>query len=120
VTITLSGEPRSTNHLYKSVCRAGYPSVYLSPEGKALKQQYQWQVKAQWRQKPLDGDVELSIALYFGTKRRADWDNFHKLSMDALSGIVWSDDSQITRALVTKHYDKGRPRIEIAIMDYHL
>lgn len=30
--------------------------------------------EAQWREKPLQGDVELDIALYFGTQRKADWD----------------------------------------------
>ena len=34
--ITLSGEPKSTNHLYKSTCRFGYVSTYLTPDGKAL------------------------------------------------------------------------------------
>ena len=52
----------------------------MTSEGKALKEQYQWEARAQWRGKPLEGDVELEIALYFRTKRKADWDNFHKLS----------------------------------------
>jgi Holliday junction resolvase RusA-like endonuclease len=57
--------------------------------------------------------VELDIALYFGTKRKSDWNNFHKLSCDALTGIVYLDDSQVQRVLVDKRYDKVRPRIEI-------
>jgi transposase len=64
---------------------------------------------------PLKGDVEVFITLFFGTKRRADWDNFHKLSCDALSGIVYEDDSQIRRATVALAYDKRRPRIEVAL-----
>jgi len=35
--------------------------------------------------------------------------------MDALTGIVWEDDSQIVEALVKKRYDKENPRIEIVI-----
>lgn len=88
----------------------------MKPDGKALKEQYQWEAKAQWRGKPLEGDVDLTINLYFGTKRKADWDNFHKLSCDALTGIVYEDDSQIQRVLVTKHYDKNNPRIEIDVV----
>jgi Holliday junction resolvase RusA-like endonuclease len=55
--------------------------------------------------------------LYFGTKRTADWDNFHKLSCDALSGIAYADDSQVKRATVALAYDKARPRIELAISE---
>jgi Holliday junction resolvase RusA-like endonuclease len=87
----------------------------MTPFGKALKEAYQWEAKSQWRGKPLQGDIKLSITLYFGTKRKADWDNFHKLSCDALSGIVYADDSQIVEATVVKAYDKARPRIEISV-----
>lgn len=47
--------------------------------------------------------------------RKSDWDNFHKLSMDALTGIVWADDSQIVEANVRKEYDPKKPRIEIVV-----
>jgi len=60
----------------------------MTPEGKALKEQYQWEAKSQWIGKPLEGDIKASITLYFGTKCRADLDNFNKLSLDALTGIA--------------------------------
>jgi Holliday junction resolvase RusA-like endonuclease len=56
----------------------------MTAEGKALKEAYQWEARSQWKGKPLEGDIEVSITLYFGTKRRADLDNFNKLSLDAL------------------------------------
>ena len=68
-----------------------------------------------WKGKPLKGDVELSITLYFGTKRRADIDNFNKLSLDALTSIVYEDDSQIAELTLRRAYDKARPRIEISV-----
>jgi Holliday junction resolvase RusA-like endonuclease len=87
----------------------------MTPEGKALKEQYQWESKSQWKGKPLEGDIEVSITLYFGTKRRADLDNFNKLSLDALTGIAYLDDSQIENLAIARAYDKMRPRIEIDI-----
>jgi Holliday junction resolvase RusA-like endonuclease len=54
-----------------------------------------------WKGKLRD-DVELEIALYFGTRRRADSDNFHKLSCAALTGIVYLDDSQVGKVSVDK------------------
>ena len=89
--------------------------MYMAPEGKALKEAYQWEAKAQWKGKPLEGDIEVSITLYFGTKRRCDVDNFNKLSLDALTGIAYVDDSQIARLHLERSYDAAKPRIELEI-----
>jgi Holliday junction resolvase RusA-like endonuclease len=87
----------------------------MTPKGNALKEQYQWEARAQWKGEPLQGDIEVSITLYFGTIRRADLDYFNKLSLDALTGIVYLDDSQIAKLTIGRAYDKARPRIEVRI-----
>lgn len=115
--ITLTGNPRSTQTCYRYTCRGNFASLYMDKKCKDLKEDYYWQAKQQWKKEPLQGDIKIEIELYFGTKRIADWDNFHKLSMDALSGIVWEDDSQIVDARVRKFYDKEKPRIEILIKE---
>ncbi len=114
-TIVLSGEPKSTQHLYGLTCRGRFPTRYMTPAGKALKTAYQWEAKAQWKGEPLQGDIEVSITLYLGTKRRADLDNFNKLSLDALTGVAYEDDSQIAALHLRRVYDKNRPRLELAI-----
>jgi Holliday junction resolvase RusA-like endonuclease len=115
--IVLTGEPKSTQHIYRSACIGGYSRTYMAAEGKALKEQYQWEARSQWKGKgkPLEGDIEVSISLFFGTKRRADLDNFNKLSLDALTGIAYLDDSQIAKLSIGRAYDKARPRIEIIV-----
>ena len=115
MTLTLSGEPKSTQHIYGLVCNGRFPRRYMTDQGRSLKEWYQRETKAQWRDKPLKGEVRMHVTLYFGTKRRADWDNFHKLSCDALSGIAYDDDSQIRQVTVALAYDKQKPRIEIAV-----
>jgi len=115
--INLNGNPVSSQTIYKMRSFGKFVSMYMSKRGKDLKKDYQKQASEQWVGKPLEGDVEVDIKLYFGTKRKADWDNFHKLSMDALSGIVWVDDVQIQKAVVEKFYDKEAPRIEIKIKE---
>ena len=115
-TIILKGEPISTNSVYKSHSKFGHPVIYMTTKGKSLKESYQWQAKSQWKKGVKKGEVELGIFLYFGTKRKCDWDNFHKLSMDALTNIVWADDSQIQRVVVEKGYDKENPRIELEVL----
>lgn len=114
--LTLKGKPMSTNNLYRSVCRGKFPSVYMSTAGKALKEDYQWQIKSQMKGfQMFTGDIKISITLFHGTKRHMDWDNFHKISMDAMSGIVFTDDNQIRVATVMQSYDKTNPRIELEI-----
>lgn len=115
MVITLSGEPKSTQNCYRYACRGNHPAMYLNSDCKTLKEAYQWQARSQWRRKPLTGPLQLTIRLYHGTKRKVDWDNFHKLSMDALTGIVWEDDSQVQEATVIKGYDPKEPRIEILL-----
>ena len=85
----------------------------MTKEGRALKEQYQWEARAQWKGKPLEGDVAVHVTFYFGTKRKADLDNFNKLWQDALSGIVYGDDSQIAELHLKRGYDKNLPRIEV-------
>lgn len=115
INITLKGEPKSTQRIYKITCRGKFASMYMSKEGKDIKEDYQWQAKSQYKGKLITEPVEIGIELYFGTKRKCDWDNFHKLSMDSLTGIVWEDDSLIQKATIEKFYDKSNPRIELWI-----
>lgn len=115
MTITLLGEPKSTSHIYHYTCRGRFPSMYMTAQGKALKTDYQWQARSQFKGEPLKGPLEIDVTLFHGIKRVSDWDNFHKLSQDALSGIVWDDDSQVIDAHVHKRYDKAQPRIVITI-----
>ena len=48
----------------------------------------------------------MHVTLYFSTKRKADWDNFHKLAAMR---------SQIRQVMVAFAYEKENPRIEIAV-----
>lgn len=121
--ITLLGEPKSTGATYKTMCRGNFPSTYMVTQSKTLKQSYIEQAQKQWKGKPIPpsdnflGNLDIKIELHFGTKRKCDWDNFHKLSMDSLKGIVWEDDSQVKSAVVEKFYCTENPRIELTIKE---
>ncbi len=116
--LVLKGEPKSTQHVYKIACRGKFPCMYMSQEGKAIKEDYQWQIKAQYHGMPHTGPVGIEVALYFGRKGKHDIDNFNKLLLDACTGIVWIDDSQVERMEIVKRYHKEDPRIEITIIKY--
>ena len=87
----------------------------MTAEGKAIKQAYQWEAKSQYRGKPLQGELSVSVRFFFATKRKRDLDNQNKLILDALSGIAYEDDSQISTLTLVRGYDTARPRIEVHI-----
>ncbi len=110
--ITLLGEPKSTQHIYKIACRP-YPSIYMSAEGKAIKEDYAWQAHAQWKSQLLSEPFGINITFFHKTKRKQDIDNFFKLVFDACTRVVWEDDNLIHQMNVTKCHDPLSPRIEI-------
>ena len=118
IKITLTGNPKSTQHIYKITCRGKFASLYMSKEGKDIKKRYKEEILGQYNGEPLKDMVEMDVKLYFGTRRKKDVDNFSKIINDALSGIVYEDDVQIKRLTVEKFYLKENPHIEIIIKKY--
>lgn len=112
--IILKGNPISTNNCYY---HAGRGLTFLKSNARNIKDSYVREIRQQWKKEPLSGPLEIWIKIYFGSKRKSDWDNFHKLSMDAMNKWVWVDDSQIQISHVYKEYDKLNPRIEIKIQE---
>ncbi len=90
------------------------PRTFITARGKAIKDDYYYQLKQQYREKPVTGDIILKIDLVFGDKRKRDIDNYNKLMLDTCTGILWEDDSQIVSLLINKFYEKGNPRIELS------
>ena len=117
VTITLLGEPKSTQHIYRFRCAGKIPMMYMNKEGKELKEYYCWQAKSQWKGKTTKAPVKVNIELFFANMRVHDIDNYGKILLDSLTGIVWDDDKQIQSMTVSKWIDKGNPRIEITIYE---
>jgi Holliday junction resolvase RusA-like endonuclease len=72
-SIVLSGEPKSAQHIYGLTYRGRFATRYMTPEGRALKEQYQWDAKAQWHGPQLQGDISMSVTFHFATKRKRDW-----------------------------------------------
>ena len=115
IEITLTGNPLSTQHIYKYFCRGRFGGFYMSKKGKDAKARYKEEIKEQYKGEPMEQDVEMYVKLFFGTKRKVDVDNFSKLVNDALSELVYVDDVQIKKLTTEKFYDKENPHIEIVI-----
>lgn len=64
-----------------------------------------------WR---LDGDMVVTIDLHVTTARRFDLDNAAKLILDALNGIAWEDDSQVSCLWVRRvRADEAGTRVSV-------
>ena len=87
----------------------------MTEKGKALKTDYAYQLKQQYRGEPYTDDIHLKVELFFGDKRIRDIDNYNKLLLDACSKILWVDDKQIQTMFLKKNYDKENPRIELSL-----
>ncbi len=107
----LKGNPYTTNSLY---AHTGHRK-YMTTKGKELKESYQWQIKSQYKGKPIKNDIDLRVELFFGDNRIRDIDNYNKILLDAFTGILWEDDSQIQSLLIVKNKDLKNPRIEIQL-----
>lgn len=109
---TYKGNPISVNHAY-STNRQG--RRFLSDKGKQFKEEIGWLAaqESDW----YENDVTVELHFYFGDKRKRDIDNGIKISLDALTGVMFGDDSQITELHVFKRYDKNNPRIEFVIYE---
>lgn len=50
----------------------------------------------------MDGMYELGLMFYLPDYKTRDWDNLGKAVSDALNGVAYRDDNQVTRAIVDK------------------
>lgn len=109
--IKLTGTPPSTQTIYR---HRGH-IVYMTKEGKDTKLGYQYEIKNQYKGKPLLEPISVIVELFFKNESRRDLDNFNKLVLDAGSGLLWDDDSQIQELIIRKYVDKAKPRVELTI-----
>ena len=107
--ITLYWKPISTQNAYWMRGKI----KYLKKDARETKEDYIKQAKTQYNWPVMEDKMLVLIHLYFWDKRRRDWDNWHKISMDALEWVVYKDDTQLDCDWVHRFYDKNNPRIEI-------
>lgn len=64
---------------------------------------------------PMAGELAIDVTFYRSTAQRCDVDNLVKTLTDALNGIAYADDSQITDVHARKRIDRTHPRTELMI-----
>ena len=123
------------NVLYASGKKA-FATIYETKEDKAAKEYIRTSVAPFAPDELLTDALRVDVFVYlqrplshYGTGRNSgvlkasapmyhismpDRDNLDKLALDALTGIVWKDDSIITQGWIEKQYS-GSPRVEIYV-----
>lgn len=118
------GRPRFSN-------RGGFVRTYTDAQTTSKEGEVKWYFQQANLPKIEEGSIFLGIKVYreipksFGKKKRQaallgqlrptsrpDLDNYLKLVCDALNGLAWHDDSQVTTIACDKYYSDS-PRLEI-------
>lgn len=111
IKLELSTMPPSVNSLW-----INKPSGrYKSKRGKIFENLACGELKKQFRYKPLANSLKVRIRLYFKDKRKRDIDNYNKGILDAMTRIVYNDDSQIEELNVKKTIGCGFNKVEIEV-----
>jgi len=82
--------------------------VATSPEAKAYKQA----VKLLSPVTIITGNVAVNVSV-FRPAKRGDLDNYLKVMLDALEGVLYENDNQITEIHAFRYDDKENPRVEL-------
>src|SRR4051812_13208226 len=105
------------NHRFIAIRMGKKARLSSSPEYREKKEVAETLLVAQWHGKAkLEGELTLRAQCYFPDHRKRDSGNYRKLITDSLSGIAYSDDSQlVSETWVRAGIDRENPRIEIIL-----
>lgn len=115
--------------------RGRHITMYDPTKVKKFKKELGQLARSQYKDEPLDGMLEVKISFYRQVQKslskiersrrlsgehrptvKPDLDNYIKSTLDALNGILWTDDARIVDLHAHKYYS-DRPRIEITVRE---
>jgi len=122
IELYIPGDPVAQPRV-KAVNRGGFTRVYTPTTAKPFKDAIRMIAMAHWRNPPSDRPVAIEIDFYFARPKSMVWktrpmpsvvhtkkpdlDNLAKAVLDAMNGLVFGDDSQVWRLILSKHYASG-------------
>lgn len=113
--------PVSANRYWRTVVnkRTERAMTFVSKEAEAFKEECGWRARAAGVKAPINGLVELRIRLVPKNGVCMDLDNALKVTIDALKGIVYADDSQVYRIVAERlDADPTGSRLEVEAVPY--
>jgi Holliday junction resolvase RusA-like endonuclease len=113
VLFTVAGEPMSKARA--RVTKSGHaytPKATIEAEGRVR------EAFGATTHEGFSNAVGVELAFYQGTRARKDIDNMAKLILDALNGVAWADDVQVSVLLARRVYvTKDRARTVIRVFE---
>ncbi|MBP6281003.1 MAG: RusA family crossover junction endodeoxyribonuclease [Leptotrichiaceae bacterium] len=88
---------------------------FKSEKGRKFEKEAKIEIVNQYKGKALKSRLNVKVDLYFKDKRSRDIDNYNKGILDAMTGIIYEDDSQIDKLSLSKKIGCGFNKIEIII-----
>lgn len=88
--------PPTLNQYYRARVVRGRAVIYKNDGG------YGKKIMAWVNKKPSQKRIKIMAVVHFADKRKCDLDNRLKALQDALTGIVWVDDSQIDEIIIKR------------------
>ncbi len=117
------------------VRRGRHITMYDPTKVKKFKKELSQLARSQYKDEPLDGMLEVEISFYRQVQKslskiersrrlsgehrptvKPDLDNYIKSTLDALNGILWTDDARIVDLHAHKYYSDD-PHIEITVTE---
>lgn len=104
--------PPSLNQTYK----IGKGRFYKNKEAKEWEREAGWEIKKQWKKKPLRGRIYLCVWWFFSRER--DIGSGMKILEDLLqTQQVYLNDNQIYHEHIYKDFDIVSPRVEVEVVE---
>ena len=112
--------PVSSNRYWRSFVPRGHSRaiVCVSDEAKAYKTEVAWLAKAAGMRAPVRYAVTLGFVLVPANGVCMDLDNALKVTIDALKGVAYFDDSQVRKIIAERASPDGRARLEVQVEQY--
>lgn len=89
--------------------------AYTDPRALLFSNALGWEVKVKEPKLRVSSTARFGYSARFHLRSRGDGDNYEKLLMDALTGIVWEDDEQIDEGTWWKQIREDQPGIRLTI-----
>lgn len=105
--------PLSQNHVYRL---ARFGGMFMTAEGKAYKNLVGLSAQSGVTMGMLNGHLGIEAKFYVASFR-GDGDNYFKIFIDALQGIVYKNDRQLKHYVFDVVIDKKNPRIECRVWE---
>ncbi len=102
----------SLNSLYRV---SFHKHVYMVKKAKEWKSEFQQIIKEQYKEKPIETSVAITMIFSFNDNKLLDLDNLLKITADSLKGIVFKDDHLIVSLSAHKKMNQQADHITIVV-----